>query len=206
MKYVDVNDRSEIPQAPSGWRYLDFLGGSTGLRAYLVPEGLPRLDFVREHAALLDPVLAPIYECEGISVRQDASYALPGFYILSFDRHYRSLDEIDTVTHLRSTFLIREVRLAMREAIDVQYVHIHYEEKPSESCNVHYWLMPVRDPDTNESPPITRLNIKEYLRRFKFPEERPRMLAYNEAMVRHFEATGLRVRDQELQIALKRTA
>lgn len=198
MQHVDVADRSEIPAAPAGWRYLDFLGGESELRAFLVPEAMPRTAFYDHHADLLDPVLAPIYTCDGISARQDASYALPGFYIVSFAQQYASIDAMDPVTHLRAAFVIRELRRAMREALGIPYIHLHYEEKPAASCNVHYWLMPVLDPRTQTSPTITRLNIKDYLRQFRFRDTRARIQHCNDEMVRYLEAADLAARDRAL--------
>jgi hypothetical protein len=191
MQYVDVVDRSELPAAPEGFRYLDFMGGSKELRCYLVPRGLPRAKFMSLHRALLDEALQPIYEHRGICVGQDTSYALPGFFIVALDQQYAAMDRMDERTHLRLSFLIREVRQGMRAVLGTQYIHLHYEEKPDASTNVHYWLLPA---DTV----IMRLNLREYLKAFRFSEQRSAICASNDKMRAHFQRVNLRERDDDL--------
>lgn len=140
-KYFDVNNLTELPELPKGLRFFDFIGGTKELRCFVATEDMPRNQFIEEYEDSLDACLKPIYKFNGICVKQDASYALPGFYIISPTNHYRSIDEIDEITHLRLFFILREIRKAMREVLQIEHIHLYYEEKKSKSCNVHYWYM-----------------------------------------------------------------
>ncbi len=199
VEYVDVGDRAEIPAAPAGWRYLDFLGGTRHLRCYLVPRDLPRSRFMAEHPDQLDESLHPIYDHDGIVARQDASYALPGFYIVSLDRQYRSMDEMGELLHLRVFLILREIRAGLRNRLGVEHAHLYHEEKPDESSNVHYWLMPARTDVTEKASVIMRLDLRKYLSQFRFPTERDTICAYNRAMRDYLHAVDLRSRDALLK-------
>lgn len=198
MDHFDVDAKTELPAPPAGWRYLDFLGGTRELRCFLVREDVPRNRFMAEHPELLDEALAPIYHHRGISIRQDASYAVPGFYILSLDGHVPALDDIDPPTYLRLTFLLRETRAAMRAELGIEHIHVHYEEKPTGSCNVHFWLLPAAERGTGRVRPITRLDIKAHVTSYRFSEERDTLRAHNVRMRQRFAAVRLRERDDEL--------
>jgi hypothetical protein len=137
-------------------------------------------------------------------VRQDASYALPGFYIVSFDEQFRALDEMPPSLHALAWFVIREVRSAMRNALGIDYAHLYYEEKPARSTNVHYWLLPL---DVADAQPISRLRLKEYLGRFRCSERRRDIYDYNRRIRRHLVGYGVAERARVLttQLALKET-
>jgi len=203
MKYFDVIDRSELPPPSEGFRYLDFIGGTKEIRCFLVPFDLPRAQFVKDNEILLDTALHAIYSNEGICIRQDASFALPGFYILSFLRHYSAIDAIDEITNLRLFFLLREIRKGMRNVLDIPFIHIYYEEKPAKSCNVHYWMLPINTGGQEKHPIIYDLKIKEYLNKFKFSKEREKIINFNEKMRQYIKEIKLLEKDNKLNSILK---
>jgi hypothetical protein len=138
----DVDSLSELPQPPPGHRWLEFIGGP-GWNCFLLPDSLSRCEFLQEYADELDPVLAPIYESDGIIVRQDTTFPLPGFYIVAVHKVIPSLDVMPISLHLRIALVIRAVRQAQRSALGLQFVHLYYQETPMRTCSVHYWLLPV---------------------------------------------------------------
>ena len=182
IQYIDVEHRDDLPRPPAGMRYLDFIGGSLNLRCFLVPEALPRARFMEEHSDALDPCLQPIYAADGIRIRQDASYALPGFYILSFEQQYRSFDLIDPALFFKAMVLCHRVRALMREHLSIEYIHLHYEEKPDASCNVHFWIMPVGMIQGEQPKIIFELDIRQYLGNFHFRDHKRRILECNDIM------------------------
>jgi diadenosine tetraphosphate (Ap4A) HIT family hydrolase len=202
VRYIDVYEKSELEPAPGGYRYLDFLGGTKNLRCYLVPEHTPRIDFFIAHEDLLDESLQPIYVSENVIVRQDASYALPGFYIVSPTRHFRAIDEMSEKIHLAAQLVVYRVRSAMRSVLGVREIHLHYEEKPDPSTNVHYWLMPMRYGLATPGTAIARLNIKSYLRQFTFAEERENILCANQLMREHLAKSSLTEAERQLELRL----
>ena len=125
-KYYDVNELSELPPLSEQFRYFDFIGGTKEFRCFVVSRDLARNKFMEQNQELVEECLRPLYENKGIVVKQDASFALPGFYIVSLLKHYRSLDEIDEVTFLRVQLILRVIRKGMREHLGIQYTHIYY--------------------------------------------------------------------------------
>lgn len=196
LQYYDVYALSELPSLAKGLRYFDFIGGTKELRCFIVPEETPRNEFIEKNEDLLDPCLKPIYKNQGIIVKQDASFPLPGFYIVCPTKHYRSLDEMDEVTHLRLFFILREIRRGMREVLGIEHAHVFYEEKANKSCNVHYWILPIQD--IVKYPRIYELDVKKYLEQFSFTKERDNILDFNQKMIAFIEEIDLLQRDNQL--------
>lgn len=180
-KYIDVNSLDELPKLDVNLRYLDFLGGTKQYRCYIVSKDLPRCIFMEEHRDKLDKILQPIYIDNDICISQDASYALPGFYIISLRNHYRNIIELDYNLFQKINFWIYELRKAMKDILNIEYVNVYYEEKSSNSSNVHYWLMPVQTKN-NIAPKLHYLYLKKYLEQFTLIENRAQIEEYNEKL------------------------
>lgn len=202
MEFIDVLDLWDRPRPPPGTRYLDFIGGEKEIRCFLVSDALPRIVFMEEHPDLLDSALQPIYESDVLNVRQDASYALPGFYIVGLRAPVASLDRLPVQVHLRMSLVLYEVRAAMRSLLGIDLIHLHYEERPQPSCTVHYWLMPLLRERCGSPYVITHLNLLAYLNQFRFRETRDRIYDYNGRMREHLRCSGLHEREQAIARAL----
>ena len=185
-EYIDVNSLEELPELDNDYRYLDFLGGTKQYRCYIVSKDLPRCIFMEKYREKLDKILLPIYMDEDICISQDASYALPGFYIISLRCHYRNIIELNYDLFKKINFWVYEIRKAMKEVLNIEYVNIYYEEKTSKSANVHYWLMPV---STQEkiAPKLHYLYLKEYLEQFKLTDNRKQIEEYNAKIKKYIE-------------------
>jgi len=177
-EYIDVNSLEELPELDNEYRYLDFLGGTKQYRCYIVSKDLPRCIFMEKYREKLDKILLPIYMDEDICISQDASYALPGFYIISLRNHYRNITELNYELFEKINFWVYEIRKAMKEVLNIEYVNVYYEEKTSKSANVHYWLMPVKTQE-KIAPKLHYLYLKEYLEQFKLTENRKQIEDYN---------------------------
>lgn len=202
VPYVDVDCKEELPTAPAGHRYLDFLGGTKHLRCYLVPDDVPRIEFMESFTGF-DECLAPVYRHGGVTVRQDASYALPGFYVVAFDRHVRALDQVEPADSAVAAIVTREVRRGMREALGIEHIHLYYEEKAASSTHVHYWLVPVPSRVGDKSTVITRIDIKPYLKQFRFQEQRDTILRYNTRLDEHLTRAGTATRADRIAVAVR---
>jgi len=202
VEIIDVRDLWERPRPPAGTRYLDFIGGEKEIRCFLVPDSLPRIVFMEEHPELLDRAIQPIYESDVLNVRQDSSYALPGFYIVGLRAPVAALDRLPVQLHLRMSLVLYEVRVAMRSLLGIDLIHLHYEERPEPSCTVHYWLMPILPDRCGRPFVITHLNLLAYVNQFRFTETRDRIYEYNERMREHLRHSGLREREQAIARAL----
>jgi len=205
VTYVDVDRKEDLPAATEGQRYLDFLGGTRQLRCYLVPADMPRIVFMRSFSDF-DECLEPIYRHAGVVVQQDASYALPAFFVVTFEQHYRALDVVDEVGCAISAAVIRDVRIGMRQELGIESIHVYYEEKIDKSCHVHYWMVPVPARVGEQSTTLTRLNLREYLIQFRFQEERDTILKYNARMREYFRAAGTSERIDRIAAAIGSSA
>jgi hypothetical protein len=194
--YYDVDTLEHLPPPAPGLRYFDFIGGTKELRCYIAPAEMPRNRFIEENGGLFDECLRPVYKNAGIVVKQDASYALPGFYIVGHTAQYHSVDEIDGVTSLRLFFIVQEIRKGMREKLGIKTVHIYYEERPVVSHNVHYWIVPIVD--MGDNPRLYTLDIKKYLEQFLFSQNKEKILHYNKLIQEHIRNTHLLERDNNL--------
>ena len=186
MKIVDVDSLADLPSPPVGYRYFDFLGGEKTFRCYLVPADTPRNEFIEQNEHLLDEVLKPIYKGNGICIRQDASYAVPGFYIVYPAVQYRSFDLMSQSEYLHMFNLVHHLRTAMRRVLGLEYVHLYYEEKSKKSCNVHIWVLPIHDIAKN--PRIYEFNLLAYLELFKLSQTRAQILDYNASLRDYFNS------------------
>lgn len=176
--YIDVNNLSELPKLNNKKRYLEFLGGTKQYRCYIVDKDLPRCDFYKNNSELVSEFLQPIYKNHGIVVAQDNTFPIPGFYILSYDKQYNSIDELPNSLTIRTASLIKELRKIMREKLNIQYVNIYYEEKNSKSNNVHYWILPKTN-STNLRNKLYELDLKSYLESFKLQENKSNIIKFN---------------------------
>jgi diadenosine tetraphosphate (Ap4A) HIT family hydrolase len=180
FEYIDVDKFDELPKPKPGTRFLDFLGGTKSLRCFVVPEELPRGLFLEENESLLDRCLHPIYKNKGICVRQDPSYPVPGFYIVSTSAHFNSIDHVDPVLNLRIFFTIHTIRKAMRNVLGFNHVNIIYQEKLHKSSDVHYWLLPMHD--LTPSQRILNTDLQSYLNSFNFHQEKSYILKLNSSL------------------------
>jgi len=191
MQFIDVDYQLELPPEPHGLRFLEFLGGTKQLRCFLVPEKTTRLEFMREHRHLLDDCLTPIYDREGITVTQDAGYALPGFYIIGLQDQVRALDFLDIGLHQRLSLVLLELRKGMRKVLNIDHVHIYYHEKLDVACSVHWWVMPAPRKGPQRIPAIVDLDLRNYLSQFRLTEQRETILNFNQRMTDYFSDIDL---------------
>jgi diadenosine tetraphosphate (Ap4A) HIT family hydrolase len=198
--FIDVNSMDELPRPPEGFRFLDFIGGTKELRCYMLPEELPRGQFFKNHPSLLEDWLLPIYENNGICVRQDASYPIPGFFIVAAVDHYRSLDEVDELTNARLFFILQKIRKGMRDVLGLEYIHLYYQEKVHAGCDVHFWLLPIY----NIQPDLRIINFQllPYLKSFVFSQQKKLLIQCREKMKSYVGDSGLLARDNDFAASM----
>ncbi|MGW4891071.1 hypothetical protein ACWEQL_02210 [Kitasatospora sp. NPDC004240] len=153
-----------LPTPPSGYRYLDFLGGASRL----VREDTCRGCFMNLAEQELPDILAPVYDDGVITVRQDAEWAVPGFMIVGVRPHIGALDEMELPLVERLGRVTHFVRRAMREQLGLAAVQMYQEEK-LDRPHFHVWMLPLW-PDTmaahSINPRIYESNIARYLTLF----------------------------------------
>lgn len=198
--FIDVMQRSEVPPPPKGLRYFDMIGGTKNIRMFLAPEHMLRAEFMRQNEHALDEGLKPIFACEGITVRQDMAYAVPGFYIISPTASYSSIDEMPILEQLRLANVKYWVRKGMRETLGIEHVHVYYEE-PEGIRHSHEWILPIFN--ITAAKRIYDLNVNDYLESYRFSEQRGTIMDYNTRMRQYLVDIQLVDRDRELVRSFK---
>jgi len=196
MKYIDVNSLDELPELPQDQRYFDTIGGSKNFRCFIAPKDYPRNIFLLENEHLLDKCLSPIYKNNGITVRQDTSCPLPGFYIVAPDKHYKSLDEIPIIDYIRLMFIIYNIRKGLRSIMHIDYAYLLYEEKENPSCNVHFWILPITD--IKKYPRMYKFDIKQYMDTFELKNNHGKIINTNMKMISYLESEKIIEKDNRI--------
>jgi diadenosine tetraphosphate (Ap4A) HIT family hydrolase len=197
-KFFDIANASELPPLPEGYRYFDCIGGTQEKRYFLAPKDIPRTYFFKNYEHLLDECLFPIYNHNGICVRQDSSFPIPGFYIVSPVEHYTSLDQMDLILNNRLFLILHEIRKGMRERLGIKLTILIYEEKPKKSCCVHFLLLPIYSDSYSSSESF---NFYNYLLSYEFSYRKYRndILAYNQKMKDYIKQIKLQELDDLIE-------
>ena len=185
-EYIDVDDLKNLPKCKNGFRYLDYLGGYKNYRCYIVPFDLARCDFNQNYPYVIHESLLPVYDKDGILITQDNSFALPGFYILSFTKQYISLDKIPEDLYIKAQSLLYKLRAAMRDVLKIEHVNIYYEEKNTNSNNVHFWVMPKYDSKKLQQK-LYDFQLNKYLNKFEFKENKLKIIEANKKIKQYFD-------------------
>lgn len=196
MIYYDVEKYEDLPTPPPGKRFLDCVSEPRGLRCYLVPDDLPRGKFLEHYEDLLDERLRPIYKYKGVCVRQDSSFFIPAFYIVHPVSSVTALDLLDELTSLRTFFILRIIRKAMRDILGIQHIHMYYHEKLHKNGDVHYSLLPLYN--ISKKDILLRFDLMEYVKRFVFTEEKDKILEFNQKIRAYLDEIQLEKQDQAL--------
>lgn len=160
--------------------YYEFMNGLKVPRSQYRTRGI----FLNECGHLLPPHIKPILENEIITVRQDAEFPVPAFYIIGIKEPVASIADVPEDTAALLGLLTHIIRKGMKEVLGVQRVNIYLEEK-LKNPHYHSWLLPMWQEvlDRNHiEPRIWESNIMTYIRLFRFEEEGDRILKYNELL------------------------
>lgn len=207
FEVIDVANNGELPEPPDGQRFLDFFGGPLGHRVYVVPSGLSRSEFMSAHPDLLHPSLEPVYDHGGITVRQDPTWPVPGFFVVVPDDPFHSIDEMPPSLHLRMSNVVRQLRYGVRHVLGIGCVHHNYVEKESDAFRVHEWMVPLypealRRMSLTSSDPQRAFQLGPYLAQFRFPEQEARLIESRNRISTFFALSNTAERDDELAARL----
>ncbi|MBU6383707.1 MAG: hypothetical protein KGR16_05270 [Verrucomicrobia bacterium] len=196
MIYYDVEKYEDLPSPPSGQRFLDCVSEPKGLRCYLVPADLPRGKFLEDYEDILDERLKPIYKYKGVCVRQDSSFFVPAFYIVHPVSSVTALDFLDELTNIRTFFILRVIRKAMRDVLGIHHIHMYYHEKLHKNGDVHYSLLPLYNITKDDI--LLRFDLMKYVKKFIFSEEKDKILEFNCKVRAYLDAIELKKQDEAL--------
>lgn len=107
---LEVFSENELPLAPEGKKFFTCIGGKKNFQCFLSDNWMSKGQFITTHENELDDCLKPIYENNGIVVRQDAKYAIPGFYIVSPKEHFSNIHDMPATMFQRCMFIAQNVK------------------------------------------------------------------------------------------------
>ena len=181
---LDVDDELELPQPPKGMKYYVCLGGYKNFQCYLTKDNLSKGEFLDLFEDELDEALLPVYEDSTLVVRQDAKYAIPGFYIVSPKEHYRGIDEMPEDVFEHSLLMAHRIKQHL-SSIGIVDSHIYHDEKYNSPASAHFWVLPLHK--TEDSHALNRTihsrDIWTYLETYdRFSTTREDIVQYNAFM------------------------
>ncbi|MBX7138108.1 MAG: hypothetical protein K1X83_09000 [Oligoflexia bacterium] len=170
-----------------------FLNGLQVPRAGWATRGL----LMEQRPDLMPPHIEPLIQNEFWTVRQDAEFAVPGFYVVGARAQVLSIADLTAAQMTEFSTIIRAVREIMRSKLGIERVNIYLEEKLKEP-HLHIWLVPMW-PEIMEQhgiePRLWEGNVRKYLELFKFEEEDQKILRFNrimrEALLEHSDLREL---------------
>jgi diadenosine tetraphosphate (Ap4A) HIT family hydrolase len=182
---LEVYDESEFPKEPEGKKYYVVIGGNKNFQGFLTENSLSKGEFLNGYNSKLDACIRPIYEDAWVIVRQDAKYAVPGFYIVSPKAHYRDIKKMPFDLYRYSLRIATKVRKGLSE-LGVKRAHIYHDEKYRAPASAHFWVLPLDKTYLLEeglNPTIHSFGIWEYLENYpKYSKKRNAILRYNKKM------------------------
>lgn len=191
-KIIEVFDESEIPLVPKGKKYFVCIGGSKNFQGFLSDSSMSKGEFIFTHEERLDNCLRPIFDDNQVVVRQDAKYAIPGFYIVSPKTHYRRIDEMPFDLYDKCMRVARNVRKGLL-TLGVNQAHIYHDEKYKSPASAHFWILPINKQQIEEkklNPSIFSQDIWTYLETFpRFKETKSQIIEFNKKM-EHYLGTN----------------
>lgn len=182
---LDIYSELELPQAPDGMKYYVCLGGTKNFQAFLCDKRLSKGEFLQMHESAIDDCLKPVYQDEQVTIRQDAKYALPGFYIISPNQHYRSIDAMPAELYQHCLQIARQVRQGLTDS-GITQAHIYHDEKYQSPASAHLWALPIHRDFIHVqglNPTIASADIWKYLETFpQYNATKNEIAAFNEKM------------------------
>lgn len=183
---LEVFDEKELPTTPKGKKYFVCIGGAKNFQCFLGDSSISRGEFVLSHEDEIDESLKPVYSDGQIIVRQDARYAIPGFYIVSpKSTRYRSIDEMPQDLFEKCMLTVRNVKKGLL-ASGIDRSHIYNDEKYKNPISVHFWVLPIHEAYIERyhlNPTIYSKDIWTYLDVFpRYSETKQQILSLNKTM------------------------
>lgn len=194
VAYIDIDTFREFQElpTPTGWYWCEFYGGSKEYRCFLLPGHLRRAEIfqIKKYNQLLDESVEPIYQGNGLYVRQDPSHAMPGFYIVSPDKGFQSIDMLELILYMQMRLVDYEVGMAMQAVLGISKIFRVNEERKVAHQNVHTWLLPLTWLDT--APSILDVNTLDYMLTFSsWRQHKDSIIGANKLMRHYLESRGV---------------
>jgi len=199
---IEVNSESDLPELPPDMRYFVSIGGSKEYQAFKAPRSWSRGAFMQRFSDKLDPVLEDLYNHKDVFIRQDASRALPGFYIIGPHRFSTSVDNTDLINFIRCMYVFKVVQDFNSSRKDVHATNFYYDENYGKPVHIHFWALPFTKQKVEQFRMSTRYDDViswNYLESFGFQENKDKIKYLNEQLKIHFQTHNVWLTDNKIQ-------
>lgn len=176
---IEVFDESELPKPPHGKKYFVCIGGEKNYQCFLADVDISRSMFMETFGESLDEVLKPVFEDDFLTIRQDAKYAIPGFYIICPKQHFDGIDKMPTSIFGHCMVMAKRVKEALAE-VGVNQSHIYHDEKYRLPMAAHFWVLPIYNENNKYEATVYSRDIWNYLDDSpKYTETRQNIILFN---------------------------
>ena len=100
--------------------------------------------------------------------------------------------------------IAKNIRKGLKELFNIRVSKIYSEEKNKKTSNIHFMILPIHNEYLVDNPGMQRSNIRDYLEKFSFQENRENILKFNEKMRQYIKDVNLLEKDNELFNLLKK--
>lgn len=166
-------------------RELKFIDGSR----YIVDEHECRGCFMNKNEVEMPECISPIYEKNGVVIRQDAEWPIPAFYIISIRDHIGSIADLDMKLCYEIIKMTKIVRMGLRDLFEINNAQIYHEEKIN-APHFHLWLLPLWNEEIKKNnlyPKIYESNVKKYIDLFDYDSNKNKIIECNYKMKEYIE-------------------
>ena len=181
-KIIEVFSLDELPKAKKGMKYFACIGGNKNYQCFLEAKSLSRAEFMDKYAQYIDKCHTPIYEDSDIIIRQDAQYAIPGFYVVATRKKYKNIAEIDSELYSKCLRFIDRISGILNNKYGVNNIYIYYDEHLEKPSSTHFWIMPIYEKEIKRNkykPSIIYHDIWKYQDLFFYKKTKKRIIKIN---------------------------
>lgn len=189
-KKIEVYSLDELPKVGEGFKFFSCIGGSKNYQCFIDSTNLSRADFMKKYEKEIDICHKPIYEDVDILIRQDAMYAVPGFYIVATKKSYKNIAQMELEVYQKCLLCVQRVRRLLKEEYGVNRAFIYYDEHYKKPSSTHFWVLPIYDDvikENNLNATILSKDIWEYQELFKFNKTKEEIYKLNRGMTKLLE-------------------
>ena len=169
---LELYSLKEIPTPPKGKKYFACIGGKRNFQCFLESNSISRGEFMELRKNELEDFLTPIYIDKYIQVRQDAKYAIPGFFIISPIDEYWSLAELPRELYEKCNYMSFKIRKILSDLPEVEEVYLYYDEHYKKPSSAHFWVLPIFRERKTKNPKIATCDIWKYMDEFQYIEQK----------------------------------
>jgi len=157
----------EIPNPPAGKKYYPCIGGNLNYQVFMEDNKLSRGDFMRIHENDIEWFLRPLKLSNRTFLRQDAKYAIPGFFILSPQKEYHYVSDMPGMLFAEIIQKAIKIRNFLLSFEGVKSVYLYYDEHYKKPSSVHFWVLPIYK-SCSGTPSVLDQSVWTYMDTFEY--------------------------------------